>query len=162
MAYGRTIDLVGNATRDPELSYIGRDNNIPVCKFGIAVNETYEVNGEKKEKVHFFDVVCWRRLAENVANTIVKGDRVVVFGAPEYQSWQDNGQNRSKIEINAAHVGVDLSFATATIQKNPKADGAGGNQPPMSNYEERAEASAPASAPAPRIDYSYNPDEEPF
>ncbi|MGA8372177.1 MAG: single-stranded DNA-binding protein, partial [Acidimicrobiales bacterium] len=73
---------------------------------------------EWEESTSFFDVVCWRELAENVALSLTKGMRVVVIGRLEQRSWEnDEGERRFKVEIVAEEIGPSLRFATADVQK---------------------------------------------
>ena len=70
---------------------------------------------EWQESTSFFDVVCWRDLAENVALSLTKGMRVVVTGRLEHRTWEtEEGEHRSKVEITADEVGASLRFATVT------------------------------------------------
>ena len=69
---------------------------------------------EWEEQVSFFDVTCWAQLAENVAESVPKGSRVVVTGRLEQRSWEtQEGDKRSKVEIVADEVGPSLRWATA-------------------------------------------------
>jgi len=114
--------LSGNLTRDPEIRYTreGRAS----ATFGLAVNRRWQQRGsdEWEESVSFFDVVCWRELAENVALSLVKGSRVVVSGRLEQDTWEvpDTGERRSRVEIVADDVGPSLKFATAEITRNER------------------------------------------
>src|SRR5579864_2131270 len=113
-----TTTLSGNLTRDPEIRYT-RDGQANAT-FGLAVNRRWPVRGtdEWEEDTSFFDVVCWRELAENVALSLVKGSRVVVCGRLEQHSWEtENGERRSRVEVTAEDVGASLRFATAEINK---------------------------------------------
>ena len=75
-------------------------------------------SGEWQEATSFFDVVCWRDLAENVALSLSKGMRVVVTGRIEQRSWEsDDGVHRSKVEIVADEIGPSLRFATADVRR---------------------------------------------
>ena len=80
--------LSGNLTRDPEIRYTREGT--PNCTFGLAVNRRWQVRGSDtwEESVSFFDVVCWRDLAENAALTLSKGARVVVSGRLEQDTWE--------------------------------------------------------------------------
>ncbi|MEA2826109.1 MAG: single-strand DNA-binding protein [Actinomycetota bacterium] len=130
MSNGNSVTLVGNVTRDPELRFTpsGQAN----ASFGLAVNRVWNdrQTNERKEAVSFFDVVCWREMAENVSESITKGARVVVTGRLEQRSWDGaDGERRSKIEIIADEIGPSLRWATAEIRKNDRrgpADGGGG------------------------------------
>jgi single-strand DNA-binding protein len=132
MANGNTITIVGNATRDPELRYL--TSGTALANFGVAVNRRYQKNGEWEEEVSFFDVVCWRELADNVSESVSKGDRVIVTGRLEQRSWEtQDGDKRSKVEIVADEVGPSLRWATAQISKirrdGPSGGGGGGSEP---------------------------------
>jgi single-strand DNA-binding protein len=127
-----TTTLSGNLTRDPEIRYT-RDGQANAT-FGLAVNRRWQPRGsdEWEESTSFFDVVCWRDLAENVALSLVKGSRVIVTGRLEQQSWEtENGERRSRVEVTAEEVGPSLRFATAEISRNerrgPEQAGQAGN-----------------------------------
>lgn len=120
MAAGNTISIVGNVTRDPELRYTpgGQAN----CRLGVAVNRRWQdkTTNEWQEQTSFFDVVCWRELAENVGESVSRGTRVVVTGALEQRSWEQDGAKRSAIEIIADEVAPSLRWATARVEKTEK------------------------------------------
>lgn len=120
MAAGNTITIVGNVTRDPELRYTpgGQAN----CRLGVAVNRRWQdkTTNEWQEQTSFFDVICWRELAENVAESVSRGTRVVVTGALEQRSWEQDGAKRSAIEIIADEVAPSLRWATARVEKTEK------------------------------------------
>jgi single-strand DNA-binding protein len=119
-----TVTLVGNLTRDPELRYT--PSGAPVAKFGIAVNRTYtNREGEKVEETSFFTVNTWRQLAENVAESLATGARVVVTGRLQSRSWQsEDGQRHSVVEVEADEVGPSLRWATAQVTKTTRAQSA--------------------------------------
>ena len=98
--------ITGNLTRDPEIRYT-RDGQA-TTSLGVAVNRRWQ-NRESKEweeSTSFFDVVCWRELAENTALSLTKGTRVVVTGRLEQRSWEtEEGDRRFKVEIVADEVG---------------------------------------------------------
>jgi len=124
MAFDNNVVIVGNVTRDPELRFI--QSGTAVASFGLAWNQRSSQGGE--EKAHFFDVTCWRDLAENVADSIEKGDRVVVYGRLDYRSWEsENGEKRSAVQIVADEVSPSLRWATAEVTKTDRrADGGSG------------------------------------
>ena len=147
MAFDNTVTLVGNITRDPELRFTPA--GIAVTNFGLAWNRK---NRDGEESVSFFDVTCWRDLAENVAESLSKGNRVEVYGRLDQQSWEnDNGERRSKVEVIADEVAPSLRWATAEVTRTEfKGDG-GGSAP-------SGEGSSRGAAPAP----TNMTDEEPF
>ena len=113
-----TTTVSGNLTRDPEIRYTreGQAN----ATFGLAVNRRWQVRGseEWEESTSFFDVVCWRDLAENAALSLVKGSRVIVTGRLEQHVWEtDAGERRSRVEIVADDLGPSLRFATADVSR---------------------------------------------
>lgn len=114
------VTLVGNLTRDPELKYT--PSGAAVAKFGIAVNRIINKrNGERVEQTDFFNVNAWRQLAENIAESLSTGSRVVVSGRIQSRSWEtEDGQRRSVVEIEADDVGASLRFATAQITKTTR------------------------------------------
>lgn len=122
-----TVTIVGNVTRDPEIRYTAGGQ--PNASFGVAVNRRWmnRQTNEWEERVSFFNVVCWREMAENVAESVSKGTRVVVTGRLEQRSWEtENGEKRTVVEIAADEVGPSLRWATAAITRNERRDGFGG------------------------------------
>ena len=149
-----TVTVVGNVTRDPELRFT--NSGLATASFGLAVNRRRQnrQTQEMEEQVSFFDVVCWREMAENVSESLTKGSRVVVTGRLEQRSWDDKntGDKRSKIEIVADEVAPSLRWATAQVTRNERRDGDGGGRP----------APRPAAAGNQPSSGGYGYDEEPF
>lgn len=114
------VTLVGNLTRDPELRYT--PSGAALAKFGLAVNKSYtNRNGEKVEDTSFFNVNCWRQLAENCAESLVTGTRVVVQGELKSRIWEkDDGTKQTIIEVEAWEVGPSLRWATAAVTKTTR------------------------------------------
>lgn len=109
------VTLVGNVGADPELRFTSSGK--PVCTFSVAENRK---RGEESES-HWFDVTCWNALAENVAESVVKGTRIIVVGRLEQRKWTtDSGDKRSKVEVIAWQVGPDLSYATCSVTRNER------------------------------------------
>jgi len=151
-----TITLVGNLTRDPELRFT--PSGLATATLGIAVNRRRQnQSGEWEEQTSFFNIVCWRDMAENVSQSLQKGARVLVTGRLEQRSYQtQDGEKRSVIEVIADEIGPSLRWATAGVQKNDRREpgdtgggGGGGGGRPVANE------------PAPTTAGSYG-DEEPF
>jgi single-strand DNA-binding protein len=116
-----TITLIGNLTREPEIRYT-RDGQA-TTSLGVAVNRRWQdrTTREWEESTSFFDVVCWRDLAENAALSLVKGMRVVVTGRLEHRTWDtEEGEHRSKVEVVADDLGPSLRFATAEVQRTER------------------------------------------
>ena len=113
-----TTTLIGNLTRDPEIRYT-RDGQATTT-LGVAVNKRWKnrTTDEWEESTSFFDVVCWRELAENVALSLTKGARVVISGSLQQRSWEtEDGERRFKVELVADEIGASLRFATTDIHK---------------------------------------------
>ena len=121
------VTLVGNITREPELRFTGGGKG--VASFGLAVNRRYQVNGEWQEQTSFFNVVAWGTLGENVAASVNKGTRVIVYGRLEQRSWEtQDGDKRSVVEIIADELGPSLRWAQASVEKTSRTGPDGGGQ----------------------------------
>lgn len=132
---GNTVTIIGNITRDPELRFT--PSGQATASFGVAVNRRWQnrQTQEWEEATSFFDVVCWRDLADNVSESLVKGARVIVSGRLEQRSWEgQDGERRSKVEIVADEIGPSLRWATAQVTKtdrrSPDGQSAGAGRSP--------------------------------
>lgn len=105
---------VGNLTREVELRF--SPNGHPVANTRIAV-DTRGVDGAEKTTA-YYSITIWRDLAEHAAETLRKGDRVMVMGRGEVKTWTGkDGQERTDRVITADAIGPDLRFARASIEK---------------------------------------------
>jgi len=119
-----TVTLVGNITDDPELRFT--PSGAAVANFTVAVNRRWRTpEGQWEDKLDgFFRCNCWRDMAENVAESMTKGMRVVVTGRLQQRSWDDQeGNKRSAFEIQVDEVGPSLRWATASVQKSQRSGG---------------------------------------
>jgi single-strand DNA-binding protein len=126
MANGNTVTLVGNLTRDPELRFT--QAGVAKAEFGLAVNRRWQnrASGEWEEATSFFNVVCWRELAENVSESLSRGSRALVTGRLEQRSWEtQEGEKRSVIEVQADEIGPSLRWASAEVTRNERRSGEG-------------------------------------
>ena len=172
MAFDNSVTVVGNVTRDPELRFT--PSGAAVATFGLAWNRrSTNARGETEEQVSFFDVTCWRQLAENVAESLTKGSRVVVYGRLEQRSWETNdGEKRSKVEIIADDVAPSLRWATASITRNDfrggegggdfGGGGGGGGGRPSGGGARSSSSSGGGGGTRPAPNEPYDTDEEPF
>ena len=113
-----SFTVAGNLTRDPEIRYT-RDGQA-TTSLSLAVNRRWQNQPTKEweESVSFFDVVCWRDLAENVVLSLTKGTRVIITGRLDQRSWEtDDHTFRSKVEIVAEDIGASLRFATVDTHR---------------------------------------------
>lgn len=99
-----TVTLTGNLTRDPELRSLPTGTS--VCELGIAVNESVKnpQTGEWEERANFFDVTVWGRQGETCARFLSKGRPVAISGRLRWESWEQDGQKRSKVKVVANAV----------------------------------------------------------
>ena len=133
--------MSGNLTRDPDIRYTREGQ--PSASFGIAVNRRWQTRGtdEWEESTSFFDVVCWRDLAENVALSLVKGSRVVVTGRLEQRTWEtEDGDRRSRVELVAEDIGASLRFATVEVTRTERRTPSQAESSGSSDPTEEAEA----------------------
>ena len=161
MANGNVVTLVGNITRDPELRFTNTGQ--ATSTFGLAVNRRWQnrQTQEWEEATSFFDVVCWREMAENAAESLAKGARVIVTGRLDQRSWETpDGDKRSKVEVVADEIGPSIRWATAQVTKNERR-GPGEGGPSGRSAAASGGGAAPAgggAGGAPGYGYS----EEPF
>lgn len=143
------VTLVGNLVEDPELRFT--PSGVALAKIRFAVNRRYQDReGAWQEDTSFFTGTCWRDTAENVAESLTKGSRVIVVGRLNQRSWETNeGEKRSTIEVDVQEIGPSVRWATATVTKTPRAGGG-----------DWAGQEVPAAAPVAKTD--YGPDEAPF
>lgn len=143
------VTLIGNLVDDPELRFT--PSGVAMAKIRLAVNRRWrDQAGEWQENTSFFTGTIWREQAEQAAESLQKGARVIVTGRLEQRSWEtESGDKRSVVEIQIDEIGPSLRWATATVNRTQRQDNWGDNQ-----------AAAGASAPAARDD--YGPDEAPF
>jgi len=156
------VTVIGNATRDPELRYT--QGGAAVVNFGLAHNHRRfnKQTDQWDEETSFFDVTAWYDLAENVAETVSKGMRLVVAGRLNQDTWETtDGDKRSKVEIVADSVAPDLRWATAEVTKVDRREnnGAGGSAGGRSSGGSSKPSGGGRSASPGRPSYA---DEEPF
>jgi single-strand DNA-binding protein len=96
------VVLVGRLTRDAELKSIASGQ--AVCKFSIAVNRRRKNGDQWEDEPNFFDIVVWGRQGESLHQYLVKGKMVAVDGELKQDRWQQDGQNRSKVEVIANYL----------------------------------------------------------
>ena len=112
------VSITGNLTDDPELRFT--QAGVPVANFRVAVTPRVPdgKGGFQDGETSFYRVTAWRSLAENLADSVGKGARVVVVGRLQQTTWETpEGEKRSTIEIQADEVAPSLRFATAKPEK---------------------------------------------
>jgi len=96
------VVLVGRLTRDAELKYTAGGQ--AVCKFSIAVNRRKKNGDQWEDEANFFDIVLWGKQGESLQSYLLKGKMIGVDGELRQDRWQQDGQNRSKVEIIASYI----------------------------------------------------------
>lgn len=98
MANLNQVFLIGNLTREVELSYL--PSHVAVANFGLAVNRTWRKDdGTEGEEVGFFECVVFGKRAEAVSKYLGKGSPVFVQGRLKYESWEKSGQKHSRVKV---------------------------------------------------------------
>lgn len=95
-SYNRVV-LVGNLTRDVEIRYTPQQT--AVTEISLAVNERVKRNNEWVEEVNFINVTLWGRTAEVASEYLSKGSSILIEGRLKYESWEQDGQKRSKLKV---------------------------------------------------------------
>ena len=138
--------LMGNLTRDPELTYTPKGT--AVAKFGLAINRNWTTeDGEKREEVTFVDLTAFGKTAETISQYVKKGNPLLVIGRLKLDQWDDKqtGQKRSKLHVIVERfqfVGgredkdgseAPRPRADKTAHRRPAAPPVAGDEPPASD-----------------------------
>jgi single-strand DNA-binding protein len=156
MANLNKVLLMGNLTRDPNLTYLPA-TQMPVCDFGLAINRSWTgQDGVKKEETTFVDCTCFGKTAELLAKYKKKGDPLFVEGRLKLDQWKaEDGSNRSKLKVTVEN----FQF----LNRAPAGGYGGGNQnagempeyggeptTPPRPQQARPQYNRPAGRPAPQ------------
>ncbi|MDY5128421.1 single-stranded DNA-binding protein [Actinotignum urinale] len=128
MANEPNITIVGNLTADPELRFT--NSGIAVASFTVAQTPRKKnAQGAWEDgDAMFFRCSVWREYAENVAESLKKGARVVVMGRMSVSNYTtQNGEQRQSLEIQVDEIGPSLRYAKAEVTKVTGGANAGGN-----------------------------------
>ncbi|MBN1648095.1 MAG: single-stranded DNA-binding protein [Spirochaetales bacterium] len=96
------VVLVGRLTRDAELKYT--NTGTAISKFSVAVNRRKRSGDQWTDEVSYFDIVLWGKTAETLNQYLQKGKQVAVSGELRQNRWEQEGQNRSKVEVIANNI----------------------------------------------------------
>jgi single-strand DNA-binding protein len=129
MAFGdTTITLIGNLTDDPELRYT--PNGAAVANFTVASTPRFmdkATNEWKDGDTLFLRCSIWRQAAENVAESLTRGTRVIVSGRLKQRSYETKeGEKRTVYEVEVDEIGPSLKNATAKVNKTTRSGAGGG------------------------------------
>jgi single-strand DNA-binding protein len=117
MAADNHTTIIGNLVEDPEVRFT--NTGIPVANLRVAVTQRIQQDGGWRDgDTSFFKVNVWRSQAEHLAESLAKGDRVMVTGRLRQRSWETpEGDKRSVTELEADEVGASLKWATAKVER---------------------------------------------
>ena len=150
MAGDTVITLVGNLVDDPELRFT--PSGAAVAKFRIASTPRFldkQTNEWKDGESLFLSCNVWRQAAENVAESLQRGMRVIVQGRLKQRSYETKeGEKRTVYEVEVDEVGPSLKSATAKVVKTQRGAGAGGFGGGAAADNDPWASAAPAPAPA--------------
>ena len=131
--------ITGNLTEDPEVRFT--QGGAAVANLRVAVTTRIKDDqGWKDGDTSYFRVTVWRTLAEHAADSLSKGDRVIVCGRLKTRTWETpEGETRTVVELDAEDIGPSLKWATAKPERasagtgtaKPKASGQFNDDPPF-------------------------------
>jgi len=132
-----TVTIFGNLTKDPELKFSTSGN---AWGFFTVANTEWKKEDDQwvEAGASFYDVKMFGPMSENVAESFVKGNRVLVIGKLKQENWEKDGEKRSKMVVIADEVAASTKNATVQITKVERSDGDGGYQrsAPAQSYDE--------------------------
>ncbi len=165
MAGDTVITVIGNLTADPELRFT--PSGAAVANFTVASTpRTFDrqTNEWKDGEALFLRCNIWREAAENVAESLTRGSRVIVSGRLKQRSFETReGEKRTVVELEVDEIGPSLKYATAKVNKASRSGGGGGSRQPAAQSSGASAASedpwgsAPASG-----SFAGGDDEPPF
>lgn len=150
MAGETTITVIGNLTNDPELRFT--PSGSAVANFTIASTpRTFDKN--KNEWVDgetlFLRAAIWREAAENVAESLTKGMRVIVTGRLKSRSYETKeGEKRTVIELEVDEIGPSLRYANAKVNRTQRSGNGGGQSNQGGGFGGGQQQDDPWAAPA--------------
>lgn len=170
MAGETHLTIVGNMAEDPSLKFT--PSGAAVANFTVmSTPRTFDKQANEWKDGETLALRCsiWRDAAENVAESLVRGTRVIVSGRLKTQSWEDKqtGQKRSAIVMDVDEIGPSLRYASAKVTKTQRGGGGSGGgqqgQPWPQPGRPAADpwAAGPGGAPTGAVHGSGYPDDEP-
>lgn len=131
------VTIVGNVTADPELKFL--TNGSAKLGFSVACDRSWKKGDDWETQTSFFNIIAWRDVAENAAEILQKGLRVVINGRLEQRSWETTeGEKRYAIEVVADDIAVSVKHIEGITRRQR---GEGGGKPaakkPAAKNQER-------------------------
>ena len=128
MAGDTTLTVIGNLTDDPELRFTS--SGAAVAKFRVASTPRFmdKASGEWKDgEPLFLSCTVWRQVAENVAESLSRGSRVIISGRLRQRTYETKeGEKRTVIDLEVDEIGPSLRYATAKVQRMSRSGSGGG------------------------------------
>lgn len=160
------VDIDGRMAGDPELRFL--PSGVAVANFRVATSDRKREGDQWVDgPPTFISVTCWREMAENVAESLHRGDPVFVSGKLEERTWNDReGAEQRRLEVTADVVGPSLRWCSARVSR-PQRSGAQG-QPAQPAQDDPWATPAPAQAaatqqqPAPQQAPAQPPQQQPW
>jgi single-strand DNA-binding protein len=144
------ITVIGNLTADPELRFT--PSGAAVANFTVASTPRQfdrQTNEWKDGEALFLRCNIWREAAENVAESLTRGSRVIVSGRLKQRSYETReGEKRTVVELEVDEIGPSLKYATAKVNKASRSGGGGGGFGGGGGSRQPAQSSGGAAAPA--------------
>jgi single-strand DNA-binding protein len=152
MAGETAITVVGNLTDDPELRFT--PSGAAVANFTVASTPrtlNKQTNEWEDGEAMFLRCSIWRQAAENVAESLQKGARVIVQGRMRARTWETReGEKRTSFEIDVDEIGPSLRWATAKVARAGRSSGGGGGGGYGGGQPSGGQADDPWATPAPQ------------
>lgn len=116
------ISLTGHVTREPELRTTPAGDSVCTIRMGVSERILDRATGEWRDgEPSYYDISCWRKLSENVAHSLKKGDMITVHGRCRIKTWVDRNNNpRTQLEITADSVGHEIAFGWSAFNRNTR------------------------------------------
>ena len=118
--------IIGRVTANgaPELRYTPSGKAVANLSIRVPGKKANAKYGVEAAEAYFIDVVIWEKMAEHAAESIVAGDDVIVVGRRETRTWESNGEAKSKEEIIARNIGLDITWHPVTVDRAERTEGA--------------------------------------
>jgi single-strand DNA-binding protein len=161
MAGETPITIIGNLCDDVELRFT--PSGAAVARFRVASTPRFfdkATSAFKDGEPLFLSCSAWREMAESAAESLSRGDRVIVYGNLRMRSYETReGEKRTALDVDVQEVGPSLRYATAKVQKMQRSSGnrSGGSAPAGGGFDDPWTSGAPASAGPTRGDFDSEP-----
>jgi single-strand DNA-binding protein len=119
-----TICMAGTLTADPELRFTPA--GLAVCNFTVACNPrtlNRQTGQWEDGEATFLRCTVWRTVAENVGNSLRRGQRVIVSGSLKQRNYEHEGQKRTTFDVDVDEIGASLKWANVEVRKIARTDG---------------------------------------